>query len=100
MIIPDITIEEAEEIAKEFYVILKQRQYFVPKIEQLLKTKVDIPESRQISSSIGIAKTDYKAGCNIETTVSHADAALYTVKKTVKRNYKVWTPEVESEPKN
>ena len=100
LIIPDITIEEAEEIAKEFYVILKQRQYFVPKIEQLLKTKVDIPESRQISSSIGIAKTDYKAGCNIETTVSHADAALYTVKKTVKRNYKVWTPEMETEPKN
>ena len=100
LIIPDITIERAEEIAKEFYSILKQRQYFVPKIEQLLKTTIDIPKSRQISSSIGIARTDYKAGCNIEMTVSHADAALYGVKKTVKRNYRIWTPEIENESNN
>ena len=97
LIIPEITIEQAESIAKEFYNILKQREYFIPKIEQILKTKVDIPESRQISSSIGIARTDYKAGQNIEMTVSHADAALYGVKKTVKRTYRIWTPEIESE---
>ena len=99
LIIPGITIEQAEGIVKEFYNILKQREYFVPKIEQILKKKVDIPKARLISSSIGIARTDYKAGCNIEMTVSHADAALYGVKKTTKRNYKIWTPEVENESK-
>lgn len=97
LIIPDISIEQAEGIANEFYNILKQRQYFVPNIEQVLNTKVDIPESRQISSSIGIARTDYRSGCNIEMTVSHADAALYGVKKTTKRNYRIWTPKVENE---
>ena len=100
LIIPDISIKQAEAIAKEFYNILKQRQYFIPKIEQILKKKVDIPESRQISSSIGIARTDYKAGCNIEMTVSHADASLYGVKKTTKRNYRIWTPEVDDKSRN
>ena len=93
LIIPEITIEQAERIAKEFYNILKQRQYFIPKIEQILKKKVDIPEAKQISSSIGIARTDYKAGRNIEMTVSYADASLYDVKKSKKRNYRIWTPE-------
>ena len=94
LIIPDISIEQAEGIAKKFYNILKQKQYFVPKIEQILNKKVDIPESRQISSSIGIARTDCRSGCDIESTISHADAALYSVKKTTKRNYRIWTPEV------
>ena len=93
LIIPEITIEQAEGIAKEFYNILKQRQYFIPKIEQILKKKVDIPEAKQISSSIGIARTDYKAGRNIEMTVSYADSSLYDVKKSKKRNYRIWTPE-------
>ena len=81
LIIPEITIEQAEGIAKEFYNILKQRQYFIPKIEQILKKKVDI------------ARTDYKAGRNIEMTVSYADSSLYDVKKSKKRNYRIWTPE-------
>ena len=49
LIIPEITIEQAEGIAKEFYNILKQREYFIPKIEQILKKKVDIPETKRIS---------------------------------------------------
>ena len=85
LIVPEITIEQAEAIAKEFYNILKQREYFIPKIEQVLKKKVDIPEEKQISSSIGIARTDYKAGRNIEKTVSYADASLYDVKKSKKK---------------
>ena len=93
LIIPEITIEQAEGIAKEFYNILKQREYFIPKIEQILKKKVDIPETKRISSSIGIARTDYKAGRNIEMTVSYADASLYDVKKSMKRTYRVWKPE-------
>lgn len=99
LIIPDISIEQAEGIAKEFYAILKQRQYFVPKIEKILNTKVEIPAVKQISSSIGIARTDYKVGCNIEMTVSRADAALYTVKKNMKHNYRIWTSELDRESK-
>ena len=92
LIVPEITIEQAEAIAKEFYNILKQREYFIPKIEQVLKKKVDIPEEKQISSSIGIARTDYKVGRNIEKTVSYADTSLYDVKKSKKKNYRIWTP--------
>ena len=93
LIVPGITIEQAEAIAKEFYSILKQREYFIPKIEQILNKKVEIPEEKQISSSIGIAQTDYKAGRNIEKTVRYADTSLYDVKKTKKKNYRIWTPE-------
>mgnify|MGYP002514333506 CR=1 FL=1 len=73
-------------------IVLKQREYFIPKIEQVLKKKVDIPEEKQISSSIGIARTDYKVGRNIEKTVSYADTSLYDVKKSKKKNYRIWTP--------
>ena len=96
LLLPDITIEQAEEIAKEFYDILKEKQYFIPNIEDILKTKVCIPESRQISSSIGIARSDYMSGCNIKTTVIHADSALYWVKKTSKRDYRIWNAEEDS----
>ncbi|MBQ3514196.1 MAG: GGDEF domain-containing protein [Lachnospiraceae bacterium] len=93
LIVPDISIEQAEEIAKEFYEILKQKQYFIPKIEKKLKKFVHIPEEKRISSSIGIARTDYLSGCNLEMAIKHADAALYCVKKNSKKNYKVWKQE-------
>ena len=93
LIVPDISIEQAEAIAKEFYEILKEKQYFIPKIENKLKKFVYIPEEKRISSSIGIARTDYLSGCNLEAAIKRADAALYCVKKTSKKNYKVWNQE-------
>ena len=90
---PDESTDQAEDIAKEFYEILKQKEYFIPKIEKKLRRFVHIPEEKRISSSIGIAKTDYLSGCNLETAIKRADAALYCVKKASKKNYKVWKQE-------
>ena len=93
LIVPDVSTDQAEDIAKEFYEILKQKEYFIPKIEKKLRRFVHIPEEKRISSSIGIAKTDYLSGCNLETAIKRADAALYCVKKASKKNYKVWKQE-------
>lgn len=96
LIVPGISIAEAEKIAEEFYEILGQKEYFIPQIEKKLHKFVHIPPERRISSSIGIAKTDYLSGCDLEMAIRHADSALYCVKKTCKKSYRVWQEENET----
>ena len=91
LLVPNEGEETGVILAKKFYKILDEDQYFVPDIEEKIGRKVTIPEEKLISSSIGIAAADKEARCDMAGAIMHADEALYRIKKTTKKDYITWT---------
>lgn len=81
-------IEYAKKIARRIYE--KIADGFLDIIEKKLKQKIQIPEKKRISCSIGIAKVEQFTHENMYLAVSQADEALYYIKRTTKGNYMVW----------
>lgn len=94
IVITDSSEEEGVQIAKSIYAKLDETDGFADKLKEKMGSDFVIPPERRVSCSIGIATADEFTVDKINEAMKHADDALYVVKKTTKRNYKVWTPDI------
>lgn len=94
IVITDSSVEEGVAAAKMIYDKLDETDGFADKLREKMGPDFTIEPERRVSCSIGIATADEFTMDSINLAMKHADDALYYVKKTTKRNYKVWTPEL------
>ena len=95
IILPGGTESDGEKIAKAVYKGIAACQYFIPEIEATIHAKANVPESHRVSCSIGIAGMDVYDQAHMNVALKHADTMLYTIKKSGKSNYSIWTEEKE-----
>ena len=81
--------QDAAELAEQIYDEI--RDGLVDQIEIKLNRKVDIPDDKKISCSIGIAS--FKGGSKeeLELALNHADQMLYYVKRHGKSKYRLYS---------
>ncbi|MBQ1553874.1 MAG: diguanylate cyclase, partial [Clostridia bacterium] len=79
---------------KMIYAKLDETDGFADKLREKMGPDFTIEPERRVSCSIGIATADEFTMDSINQAMKRADDALYSVKKTTKRNYRVWTPEL------
>ena len=96
IIVTESSEEEGVAIAKSIYAKLDETDGFADKLKEKMGLDFTIPPEKRVSCSIGIATADEFTTDKINEAMKHADDALYVVKKTTKRNYKVWTPDISS----
>ena len=94
IVITDSSEEEGVEAAKSIYAKLDETDGFAERLREKMGNDFTIPPERRVSCSIGIATAEEFTMDAINAAMKRADDALYYVKKTTKRNYKVWTPEL------
>lgn len=94
IVITNSSIEEGVEAAKMIYAKLDETDGFADKLREKMGPDFTIEPERRVSCSIGIATADEFTMDSINQAMKRADDALYSVKKTTKRNYRVWTPEL------
>ena len=95
IVLPGGTEADGEKIAKAIYKGIEACQYFIPDIEETIHQKANVPESHRVSCSIGIAGMEIYDQNHMNTALKHADTMLYTIKKSGKSNYSIWTEEKE-----
>ena len=95
IVLPGGTEKDGEKIAKAIYKGIEACQYFIPEIEATIHAKANVPENHRVSCSIGIAGMDVYDQNSMNVALKHADTMLYTIKKSGKSNYSVWTEEKE-----
>lgn len=93
IVLPGLTIAEGEQTAKNIYTELANSSYFIPKIEEKIHSKADIPEEHRISVSIGVSGMRIYDHSNMNEALKNADTMLYAIKKSGKSNYRVWKEE-------
>ena len=91
MILPDHTLEDGIEAAKEIYREIAVHNNFISEIEAAVKGVVEVSDDHRVSCSIGIASMDSYNREAMDVALKHADAKLYAVKKSEKSHYSVWT---------
>lgn len=96
IIITNSSEAEGVEIAKSIYAKLDETDGFADKLKEKMGSDFVIEPEKRVSCSIGIATADEFTTDKINEAMKHADDALYVVKKTTKRNYKVWTPDLST----
>ena len=96
IVLPDSSEEEGVEAAKSIYRRLDETDGFAEKLKEKMGKDFKIDPKNRVSCSIGIATAEVFSHEAIEEAMKHADDALYVVKKTTKRNYRVWKPDAES----
>ena len=94
IVIPDSSEEEGVAIAKSIYQRLDETDGFAEKLKQKMGKDFKIDPKNRVSCSIGISTAQVFSKEKIDEAMKQADDALYVVKKTTKRNYKVWTPDM------
>lgn len=94
IVITDSSEEEGVEAAKSIYAKLDETDGFADRLREKMGPDFKIDPERRVSCSIGIATAEEFTMDAINAAMKRADDALYYVKKTTKRNYKVWTPEL------
>lgn len=81
--------EEAEKKVQQIMEEIQNSKSFIPMIESFLGEKVDIPENKKISCSMGIVLREaIKEKQELGEIIKEADQALYSVKRSTKNNYK------------
>ncbi|MGN0536701.1 MAG: diguanylate cyclase [Acutalibacteraceae bacterium] len=90
IVLPGKTKEDGVETAKRIYQIIEERNHFIPSMEKYMHTTIDVPDESKVSCSIGIADGEVYDIAHMTLTLKHADTILYSIKKTSKRNYKVY----------
>lgn len=78
-------------VAESIFKQIELRNSFVDIIGDRLKTKIDVPECHKLSCSIGIAVDEKTNVHTISDLLKCADEALYSVKKSTKHDYRLWT---------
>lgn len=87
--------EEAIEAASSIYDVLEKEDSFVHLVERSIGRKVQISENKKVSCSIGISFLDkYEGNKAFDLALKQADDALFYVKRTGKRRYEMWKPEM------
>ena len=93
IVLPDSSEEEGVEIAKSIYARLDETDGFAEKLKEKMGRDFKIDPNNRVSCSIGISTASVFSPEAIEEAMKQADDALYVVKKTTKRNYRVWKPD-------
>ncbi len=97
ILLPNATSEEAKNAAERLKSALEKADFFIPEIEKLLSRKIEIPASKKIGFSMGIASNfDQENAADLEKTLSNADHALYQSKENGKNLITVWKEEIKA----
>ena len=95
-VLPDSSEEEGVEIAKSIYRRLDETDGFAERLKEKMGKDFKIDPKNRVSCSIGISTADVFSQEAINQAMKQADDALYVVKKTTKRNYRVWKPDADN----
>ncbi len=90
VIMPNASEDDGVEVAKKIYQKLDESNGFETQVRAKVGYDVVIPKSHRVSCSIGIATAKNFSTTAIDDALKNADSALYVVKKSTKRNYRVW----------
>ena len=96
IVLPDSSEEEAVEVAKMIYRRLDETDGFADKLKEKMGRDFKIDPKNRVSCSIGISTAKVFSQEAINQAMKEADDALYVVKKTTKRNYRVWRPDSDN----
>ena len=96
IVLPDSSEEEGVEVAKSIYRRLDETDGFAQRLKEKMGKDFKIDPKNRVSCSIGISTANVFSKAAIDEALKQADDALYVVKKTTKRNYRVWKPNSES----
>ena len=90
LFIEDCNEDQFIQVANKIYENIKLLDGFKEKINQLLKTKIDIPKNNLLSCSIGIAYTKLNEKISISEFIDNADKCLYKAKRSGKGQYVIF----------
>lgn len=80
--------ETAEKTAKQIMHKIQEAQSFFPAIEQFLGEKVEVPENKKVSCSMGIVlRENVTQRQEFGEIIKEADQALYSIKRSTKNDY-------------
>ena len=94
IVLPESSEEEGVAIAKSIYQRLDETDGFAARLKEKMGKNFTIDPKNRVSCSIGISTANVFTKEKIDEAMKQADDALYVVKKTTKRDYKVWTPDM------
>lgn len=90
VILPNATEDAGVEVALSIYKRLDETNGFEDEIKAKMGHDFKVSKNNRVSCSIGIATSKTSNMNSITETLKNADSALYVVKKSTKRNYRVW----------
>ena len=93
IVFTDSSEEEGVEVAKSIYRRLDETDGFAARLKEKMGKDFKIDPKNRVSCSIGISTANVFSKEAIDQAMKEADDALYVVKKTTKRNYRVWKPD-------
>ncbi len=96
IVLTESSEEEGVEVAKSIYRRLDETDGFAERLKEKMGKDFKIDPKNRVSCSIGISTANVFSQAAINEAMKQADDALYVVKKTTKRNYRVWKPDSES----
>ncbi len=96
IVLTESSEEEGVEVAKSIYQRLDETDGFAARLKEKMGKDFKIDPKNRVSCSIGISTANVFSKEAIDEAMKQADDALYVVKKTTKRNYRVWKPDSES----
>ena len=96
IVLTESSEEEGVEVAKSIYRRLDETDGFAERLKEKMGKNFKIDPKNRVSCSIGISTANVFSKAAIDEAMKQADDALYVVKKTTKRNYRVWKPDSES----
>lgn len=90
VVLPNATEDAGVDVALSIYKKLDETNGFEKEIKAKMGHDFKIAKENRVSCSIGIATSKASNMVSITETLKNADSALYVVKKSTKRNYRVW----------
>ena len=96
IVLTESSEEEGVEVAKSIYRRLDETDGFAERLKQKMGKDFKIDPKNRVSCSIGISTANVFSKEAIDEAMKQADDALYVVKKTTKRNYRVWKPDADN----
>lgn len=90
VILPNATEDAGVDLALSIYKKLDETNGFEGEIKAKMGRNFNVDKKNRVSCSIGIATSKTSNMASITETLKNADSALYVVKKSTKRNYRVW----------
>ncbi len=90
VVLPNATEDSGVDLALSIYKKLDETNGFEDEIKAKMGHDFNIEKKNRVSCSIGIATSKSSNMASITETLKNADSALYVVKKSTKRNYRVW----------
>lgn len=81
--------EHAEKAARQIMKKIRDAQSFIPMIEEFLGEKVEVPENKKVTCSMGIVlRENVKDKQEFSEIIKEADQALYSIKRSTKNDYR------------